>query len=580
MKLGISSKIWIAIIIILFIGSLFNYWTTEVIYEHFYVNHQEDLLKNLGSKIMSYYHGGNISDEFKNKIKDINSFTNEEIVLADNLNTLGQCLPILNNTENPVSKEQIAQLHQGLIVTIIGKHTECNMDIIAIAYPIINTENKFLGAVFIYTPLATVTEALSKTKMLLILYFLLFLLIGIIFGKIITNKITKPLRKMETIAKRMMDGEFDAKIMVKEEDEIGKLGKTLNHLSDSLKEMIDLLSKEKNQLSQILDGISDSVLTIYRNTDLILCNDPSKNLFRKLGLNKEQFTKIPEIEEIIERVKVEKQVLIAEINIKERIFVLYFGPLIDEDELWGIVIVIHDVTKEQKRENDAREFLAIVSHELRTPLSYVKGYTEALLDGVAQSEEMYTKYLKTIQNETERMERLVNDLLQLEQLERETYPIAKDDILINNIILQVLDRYLASYKNKGVKLEYNNISNQDIWMVGDEDKIIQILVNLLDNALRYTQKDGRVIIETYHFKDDVVIKISDTGKGIKKEYLDKIGDKFFRAEKARSRNNGGLGLGLAIVKQIIDRLHGRLEIESELDVGTTFTIFFPANKKH
>ncbi|MFT9486207.1 MAG: ATP-binding protein [Tepidibacillus sp.] len=576
LRLDLSSKLWITLIIAFLISSLFNYWTTLYLYRHLYVEQTEKYLAEKGKKIVSRYTGGEISQSFKEKVNDINSLTNEEIVITDNPADLGACLPVDSEHAEPlVSYEQREKLSQGEVITIIGEHARFKRDIIAVAVPLIDPEiNQLVGAVFLYMPLATVTEAVAEIRFLLFLFLVSFFFLGIIMGKFITSTMTKPLREMESVAKKMMDGDFEAKIQVYTEDEIGRLGRTFNHLSDSLKKTISLLSKEKKQLSQILDGISDSVLTIHKNEGFVLLNNPSKNLLRKLGLKKEEFIQLPEIKAYIERVKQEKDIVTGEFELHDKTYFLYLSPLIEVQELWGIILVIHDVTAERKRENDTREFLAIVSHELRTPLSYVRGYTEAIIDGVADSKETQAKYLETIHNETCRMERLVNDLLDLAQLEKSTYPMYLEEIRLDHIVNQVVERYLPAYIQKGVALQKHY--SKPMWMIGDEDRIIQILVNLLDNALRHTKSGGKVTVEIYPYYDDIVLQVSDTGEGMEKEQLARIGEKFFRVDKARSRKSGGTGLGLAIVKQIIERLHGRLEVESTVDVGTTFRIYFPS----
>lgn len=580
MKLGISSKLWIVIIIVVIVGSLFNYWTTLVIYEHFYVEQTEEQLEEKGKKIAEWYHGGKIDEDFKEKVKLINDLSNEEIVIADNLEKLGECLPVdRKDEEGPLTSEDLIALYNGDTVTIIGEHTSCEKDIIAVAVPLIDPNNgQFIGAIFIYMPLATITEAVSEIKFMLLIYILIFLLLGIIGGSIITRRITRPMVQMEAVAHKMVDGDFEAKVDIVSDDEIGRLGKTFNHLSDSLKETIELLSKEKNQLSQILDGIRDGVITIDRNGELILCNCSTINLLDKIGLTKEEFLQLDEIKGYINSVFDNKEIVIVEFEYQDSIFILYFAPLLDDSntlEPWGIVFVIHDVTEERQREKEAREFLAIVSHELRTPLSFMKGFTEALIDGVAQSKETQDRYLNTIYKETERMERLVNDLLDLAQLEKGTYKMELEHISLNDIAQQIVERYRSIYDQKYVKLEYYNLDENKLFIYGDEDRIIQILVNLLENALRYTNPGGKVLVKTYSSNTEVVLEVSDTGEGIEKKYLNMLGKKFFRVDKARSRKNGGIGLGLAIVKQIVERLNGRMEIESTVEVGTTFRIIFP-----
>ena len=572
---SLRSKLWTTIILIILFSSIFNYWLTLFLYEHLYVEQTQQQLEEKGEQLIRWYTGGAITEEFKQKIKLVSSVSIEKVAIASHPDEISACLPVDDSIHSLLSDEKWKNLQNGQSISFIGEHKTFKRDMIVVAFPLIESESKqMVGGLFIYEPLATVTEAVSEIKILLGIYLAIFLFIGVVVAKVITNTMTRPLRQMESVTKKMMDGDFDAKVSVLSEDEIGKLGKTLNHLSDSLNKTIQLLSKEKNQLSQILDGIHDSVLTIYKQDKDVLCNGPAKNLFRKLGLNKEEFTRLPEIKRFIETVRSEKEVIIDEIELKNRQFVLYFGPLIDNEELWGIILVIHDVTAERQRESEAREFLAIVSHELRTPLSYVKGYTEALIDGVADSKELEDRYLTTIHNETERMERLVNDLLDLTQLERSTYPINQEKIRLDHIVEQIVKRYRPMYEKKGVALQSQLQKN--LWMLGDEDRMIQILVNLLDNALRHTPEKGLVMIRAYYLNGDILLEVSDTGEGIDEENVTKIGNKFFRVDKARSRNNGGTGLGLAIVKQIIERLHGRMEVESVIAEGTTFRIYFPS----
>lgn len=580
MKIEPNSKMWIAIIIVVCVGSLFNYWTTLIIYEHFYVEQTGQQLEEKGKRIAEQYHGGEINQDLKDMVQSLNEISNEEIIIADDPEVLGECIPVEHEDTSPFSEQQIEDLYNGKTAIITGEHTTCKKDIIAVAVPLIDEtdNNKFIGAIFVYMPLATVKEAVSEVKLMLIVYILVFLILGIIAGKVITSKVTKPLKQMESVAQKMLKGDFNAKVDVITDDIIGRLGKTFNHLSYSLDETIKLLSKEKKQLSQILDGIRDGVITIDINGELILCNCSTINLLNKIGLSKEQFLALEEIQGYIKKSIEEKEIFIKEIEYKESIFVLNLAPLIEDNRLWATVLVIHDVTEERQREKEAREFLAIVSHELRTPLSYMKGYTEALIDGVAEDSKTKDRYLNTIYKETERMERLVNDLLDLAQLEKETYKIGTDKLLLNKVVQQIVERYKGIYDRKGVLLSYNNKDNTELWINGDEDRIIQILVNLLDNALRYTHENGSVSVKTFTIEDKVVLEITDTGEGIENRYLDKIGTKFFRVDKARSRKNGGIGLGLAIVEQIVERLDGRLKVESEVGKGTTFTIYLPSHK--
>ncbi len=575
MRLGISTKLWITLIILLLGSSLFTYWTTLIIYKHFYVAQTEEQLSEQGSKLSALYQGGPITPELKDKVILMNSISNEEIKLADNLAILGECLPI--NHKDPYLQLLREKLFNGEVITVVGEHAQCEKDIIAVATPLMDpSTNQLVGAIFVFRKLATIYDAISEIKFMLFMYIFLFILLGIIVGKLITNKLTRRIRQMESVATKMMDGDFNAKLVDHSKDEIGKLGQTINHLSDSLKTTIQLLSKEKKQLSQILDGIRDGVITVDKDGGLVKCNCSSRNLLDKLGISKEDFLLLPIIKQNFDKVLKQKEIIVDETELGEFVFILYLAPLIEKDELWGTAIVIHDITLERKRERDIREFLAMVSHELRTPLSYMKGYTEALIDGIAGTKEVEDRYITTIDNETKRMERLVNDLLDLTKLENAAYTMNNDQIHLDHIVDKVVTRFKKAYGNKGVVLNFQNIGDNELRMIGDEDRIIQILVNLFDNALRHTPVDGEVAVKTYLKDKYVVVEISDTGEGIEKKHLDKIGQKFYRIDKARSRQHGGTGLGLAIVKQIVDKLKGKLEIESVVGEGTTFKITFPS----
>jgi signal transduction histidine kinase len=250
-------------------------------------------------------------------------------------------------------------------------------------------------------------------------------------------------------------------------------------------------------------------------------------------------------------------------------------PIRSNDEI-GRLAKAFNVMSKAIAEEDMRkkEFLANVSHELRTPLSYVKGYSEAILEGIVQTKQSEQKYVKLIHREASRMERLVHDLLDLAQLEGETYPLQKVPLVFSQVIEDTLEKYEPFLQEKNISLTTE--LNPEIIIEADYDRIEQVIHNIVDNAIRYTPMGGNIHIQLEQMNEhDCWLVISDTGKGIPKEKLPFLGERFFRIDKARTRSEGGTGLGLAIVKQIIHLHRGRLHFKSEEGKGTTVEIELP-----
>lgn len=241
-----------------------------------------------------------------------------------------------------------------------------------------------------------------------------------------------------------------------------------------------------------------------------------------------------------------------------------------EDEIGRLGKAFNKMANSLETEDVKRkEFLANVSHELRTPLSYIKGYSEAILDGVAKGAQQ-EKVTQLIHKEAGRMQRLVHDLLDLAQLEGEHFPLKKQPIVFSQLIEDVLDTYEIKFIEKEIHISTN--LNPEVIVMIDEDRMQQVLHNVLDNAIRYTNQKGNIVITLEQIDDYCELKIKDTGIGIDIEHLENLGERFYRVDKARSRQHGGTGLGLAIVKQIVHIHGGQWKIESEKDKGTTVII--------
>lgn len=575
MKTGIIRRLILSIVIVAVASILLTYVLTYFVYQKLYVDRVKEFLITHGEATVLHFNGDIHSEQFNNWVRYNQESMGSKVKLIEGEYILGACLPPNSNAEPFISVTEYNRLVKGEIISKIGKYPECEEKIMGVLVPLIYN-NKFYGVLFLYMPLISIIDTFAEFKYFWYGYILIFLFVGLLSWYSVSHSIIKPLKKMAVIAKRMTEGDFKEKINVIGKDEVGVLGSALNNLSDSLSNYITMLSKEKEQLSQVIQGVSDGLLIYHTKTGQIIINPAGEKLLQEIKCDKEKFFHSKVLHFCVNQPDKSRTVKTLELEMANKYLRLYIAPLVESEnctESWGYVTVFHDITEDYLREKQQREFLANVSHELRTPLSYVQGYAEAILDNVADTEEKKKRYLETIYNETRRMQRLVHDLLDLAQLERNSYPMKKENLLLNDILSQIKDQFSLPFEQQNVNLLIESEDNLVIY--ADEDRITQVLTNIVDNALRHTPENGTIKIEARNIADRVEIKISDTGEGIPEEALKRIGERFFRVDKARSRKRGGTGLGMAIVKQIIEKHHGEIKIESVVGEGTTVTIVLP-----
>jgi two-component system sensor histidine kinase VicK len=262
---------------------------------------------------------------------------------------------------------------------------------------------------------------------------------------------------------------------------------------------------------------------------------------------------------------------------EEKIWLMHFAPIIEDDLLQGYLLVFHDVTKERTLTRLQQEFVADVSHELRTPLTTIKSYIETLLSGAQENVSIRGRFLQVVENETERMVKLVQDLLVLSQLDYQMSGWSLEETDLVELVQRALEQTEAEISSKGIDLAVS-IPEEKIQMLLAEDKIKQVILNMLDNAMKYTPSGGMIKVEIA--KDDhfACVTISDTGIGIPPGDLTRVFDRFYRVDKARSRESGGTGLGLSIARKIIHACGGKIFLESSEDQGTRITFSLPLVK--
>ncbi len=404
--------------------------------------------------------------------------------------------------------------------------------------------------------------------------------IAVLLALVLSKAITQPLAGLTKRVQRLAQGEFEHRSDVLATDELGELTNTFDDMAQTLKHTMEEIAEEKDKMETMIRYMTDGVMSFNRDGQMILCNPAARRLlklsedqtvsfdsfFRNLGLNVRlgqflYFDSQSSMEQIVEFEGAYLAVTIAPIKI-------------EEEKNTGVVVVWQDMTERQKLDELRKEFVANVSHELKTPLTTIKTYSETLLDDGLENKEMAVSFLGVINKESDRMNRIVSDLLTLSRIDYQKISWRKTKFSIDALLGELTETLSIPAKKHQHSLTYIAPENLPK-IIGDRDRIQQLLINILSNAIKYTPNGGTIRIVASVRGDEVHIQVKDNGIGIPKADLDRLFERFYRVDKARSRDRGGTGLGLSIAKEIADAHGGRISIESQEKVGTTVHIYLP-----
>jgi two-component system phosphate regulon sensor histidine kinase PhoR len=422
------------------------------------------------------------------------------------------------------------------------------------------------------------------------LNYLRLIIIAIIVGMIIVsilvyiylNIFTQPIRMLTRVATTISLGEYDKRINVTSNDEIGQLGNAFNLMAGRLQETILDLSDKRNKLVAILTSMDDGVIVVDKNERILLINPSAQRIFNINGnVEGKHFIEVVrnnEIEDIIKNVTCEDIEIPLEyphpMTLRVKSTKVSEGEKDGKDI--GILLFIEDVTKIKMLEKIRSDFVANVSHELKTPLTSIKGFAETLK--YVDEKGTRDKFLDIIYIESERLTRLINDILTLSELENKDYLANFEKVDVKNSIEEVIHIMEPVARGKKICI-LKNMCDEDIFIYGDSDKFKQMLINLVDNSVKYTNENGHIEVILYSEDSMACISVKDNGIGIARESIPRLFERFYRVDKARSRSMGGTGLGLAIVKHISVLLNAEISVDSKIGEGTTFTIRIPIVKQ-
>lgn len=452
--------------------------------------------------------------------------------------------------------------------------------------------NNVVGAVYLRASMENVYSTIHNITLIYLTASLLTIVIGIALAIIISREITKPIIEMRKQTLRVARGDYSGQVQVMSNDELGQLAAAVNNLSVRIAETQEASDSERRRLDRVLSHMSDGVLGTNRRGEVTIVNETALSLLnvdREEDLLGRQLIDVLNIRHnysVRELVDSDQQEMLIDMS-KDKddplILQAYFSPIKhDSGFVSGLVCVIHDVTDQQQEEERRKQFVSNVSHELRTPLTSVKSYVEALSDGAWKDPEVAPRFLKVVSDETDRMIRMINDLLSLSRIDAGTTKLDLEVVNVNELFNYILDRFDMIIKKDDDKdhpqKHYTikrRFTKRDLWVEVDTDKFTQVIDNIMNNAIKYSPDGGTITARLFETNNHVILSIADQGLGIPRKDIPHIFDRFFRVDKARSRKQGGTGLGLAISKEVVNMLGGQIWVDSIEGEGSTFYISLP-----
>lgn len=438
------------------------------------------------------------------------------------------------------------------------------------------------GAVYVYQSLDVIDQTKAETTKIIYLAAGIAIILTTIFAFFLSTRITSPLIKMREAAADLTRGEFNTKVPILTHDEIGELAMAFNRMGRQLKFHINALRQEKEQLSSIVSSMADGVVTLNRNGDMIVTNPPAENFIEDWYFENnihmdDGAKKLPkELNQVLQSVVNGETEAVHEISLQGRNYVMIMTPLYDQSYVRGAVAVIRDMTEERRLDKLRKDFIANVSHELRTPISLLQGYSEAIVDDIAESKEEKNELAKIISEESLRMGRLVNELLDLARMEAGQIQLNKEDVDVEMYVNRIIRKFHGLANDNQIELSLSKHIMTPIALF-DLDRMEQVFTNLIDNAIRHTSINGTVSVLVVRNDHELNVSISDSGSGIPEADIPFVFERFYKADKSRTRNKEkkGTGLGLSIAKNIVEAHHGTISVKSKLNQGTTFTFKIP-----
>ncbi|MED4581460.1 ATP-binding protein [Brevibacillus choshinensis] len=581
---SVVGKLWMTIIALFaLVLTIFSLLIVQS-FDSFYSNRQTKNLQELAEGLSS---GLSASENIQGALEMAATFGvvhhTGMVVLDDQKNVVGKsegkglpAIPVNELLATPELKLQdaLAGKHpapQRLYLPVGSgdqKNPSANVQMIVVAVPMEYSVGKH-GSVVMYQAIEDFDDTVNEVRFLIFVVGVIAFVSTTVFAFFLSSRITIPLRQMKETAHRIAEGDFHAEIPIRTADETGELAASFNTMATRLNQLVDALSKEKEQLAIVLRSMVDGVVMLDAEGKIALTNPPAERFLRdwKFQYSDEA---VP-LYSIYQQVVQTGQEVTEDIPLQGRIWTLVMVPVNDREQIRGAVAALRDMTQERKLDKMRNDFVANVSHELRTPLSMLQGYSEAIVDDIVTTPEEHKELAQIIYDESVRMTKLVNELLSLARMEAGHVELFRETLELRPYMERIQRKFTNLARERDIQLLLE-ISTSHSTVNIDPDRMEQVLTNLIDNALRHTPSKGSVTIRARGDKT-LLLEISDTGSGIPQEDLPFVFERFYKADKARTRGRvGGTGLGLAIAKNLVEAHGGTISVQSKVGEGTTFTI--------
>lgn len=526
-----------------------------------------------------------VTDFSSNSITDIKIYSPQFIILGISDNTLQRMVGQITN-DNDVRHAYL----QGQQVTrqIIDSQTEDRQYKIVEPVYAGDNDSTIVGLISLESNIESVYNQVDDISLVFIRSSIVAIIASLILAHLISRAITKPIKEMQTQTKQIADGDYSGSLVVHGEDELGQLAKLINDLSDDVSEAQEWIESERRRLHSVLTHMTDGVVATDRRGLITTINDMAQSMLNctQEDVLGKKLTTVLDLEDnfrMREIITQERDIAVEESALGESLILRASFSVIQRESgfISGYVCVLHDITEQKRIDEERKQFVSNVSHELRTPLTSLRSYIEALSDGAWKDPELAPRFLEVTQGETDRMIRMVQDLLHLSRIDSGKSDLELEIIDVKELFEHVLRRFDMLVNSNEYDQKIYSIKSQIMidsqFIEADSDRFIQVLDNLLNNAIKYSP-DGGIITGKLRLNgqgDRVILSIADEGMGIPKGDLQKVFSRFYRVDRARSRAMGGSGLGLAISKEVIEQHGGKIWARSVEQVGTTFYISMP-----
>ncbi len=583
-------KIFFNIVIVLLLGVIICGILSARIVERNLVNSIEESLI-IESGLIRELVGESLigSSDIGNYINKIKQITNTRVTIIDVMgNVIIDTEKDYTTMENHSGRPELIAALRGELGSSKRYSSTLGVDLMYIAQPIYK-DSSVIGVVRLAKPLYEINALLNKLYVNVFIAVIAGILVASLLGYKMTVNIMKPIREITYTASRIAKGDFSKQINITGRDEIATLAGSINDMASRLNDTI-MSAQDKNvKLEAIMSSVVNGIIALDSAERVLFINNAAERLLNiterdMVGKHLLQVVRNNSLDNYLKTILQDKNFFDTEITITdpvEKVLKFYANPIkqTDKSDAEGIIITLQDITELRKLERMRTEFVANVSHELKTPLTSIKGFAETLKIGDIDDKQDTVRFLNIIENEADRLYRLINDILSLSELEQRKVKTVKEEIKVEKTIKEVLSMLKSQSDKKNIEIT-SDVQEELNNLTGDPDKLKQMLINLVDNAIKYTPENGKVFVKAYNLGDkasqgEILIAVKDNGIGIPKQHIPRLFERFYRVDKARSRTVGGTGLGLAIVKHIVILFNGKIEVESEVGKGTEFKIILP-----